>query len=168
MDVLGMIVVEYLNPDIRQKMMGTRNEMVNSYILISVAFLICIFLLYHIKNKYEYAREQTFQMNKKLHLQARELKQLNDQLTSLNENLETTVAEKTDELEKHNQQLLSYAVRNLEKVTKPVNDILTLSSVEDLSEFPDSFDQIRMTARELDIEVRELNLKLEKEKLDKM
>ena len=166
MNLVFMILLEYNNQSIREFLKGTQEEIIASHILITLSFSLGIFLLYYVKNKFEEARRFTFEQNRILNAQAHQLMSLNEELSAINENLESMVKEKTKTIEEHNRKLLGFAASNLEKVSDPVHEIIQLSSeyetVGSRDDLVKMVKKLKRTAKVLDMEVREMNQKLER------
>jgi signal transduction histidine kinase len=129
---------------------------------ILVVLLIIVWRFYLLKQT---ANQALKNLNRKISIQSLKLKQANDEISRINENLEGIVNERTLEVQKKNEILIEYAHSNAHKVRGPLARILGVLSIINLtihdSEMRELTDRIHESAKELDEVVREINQKLE-------
>lgn len=118
-------------------------------------------------------QDQKNEINEKseeISVQSEELKALNESLLGLNQNLENKVLERTQLLEIKNQKLSEYAFINAHKLRAPVASILGLIQFFDYKKVLNNngeeiSERLKESASELNIIVKEIREKLEREDL---
>ena len=96
-----------------------------------------------------------------------QLQQKSQEITSLNQNLEALVLDRTQELEKRNQQLAEYVFTNSHRVRGPIARILGLMQIHESNGFNSEEEQaqlfkfIHRAAKEDDAVVYEISERLE-------
>jgi hypothetical protein len=96
--------------------------------------------------------------------QNEELVQSHENLHNLNNHLETLVNERTDKVQKQNEQLIKYAYSNAHHVRGPVARVLgliQLSKIETNLDYPFLFQKIEEQTKEIDEVVQGINKELE-------
>lgn len=76
-------------------------------------------------------KEEIEDKNEELNAQNEEIRKVNDQLTQLNANLEVRIKERTQDLEKRNEQLMEYAYINAHLLRAPVARVIGLLNLLD-------------------------------------
>lgn len=140
----------------------TRNTLIVGLIMM---FLIS-YLLYKNSKRRQSANNALQKLNTKIEAQAEELKAANDEITTMNANLEALVDERTQELQIKNAKLREYLSSNSHIVRAPLARILGLIEQFDpqdpkLVDFIS--DNIHKSATELDDALRDINEKLSAE-----
>lgn len=97
---------------------------------------------------------------------AQELRAANNEITSINSNLEVTIEDRTTEIRSKNAQLLNYAFSNAHKVRGPLSRIMGLIQLINIEkatseDLPLYLGHIQKSAEELDIVIKEINKRLE-------
>lgn len=131
-----------------------------------VALLITAFVVY-LKNKYLYYRRQVAIRNEQLERVALTLFNQNEELTtqqeeikSINENLEALIADHTRGIESKNRELSEYAFINAHMLRGPLSRILGLTNLmeNDPGNYPPAdLKRIRESAQEIDRIIKEIN-----------
>ena len=100
--------------------------------------------------------------NDEILAQADALKQQNDYISDLNENLEKTVAERTQQLQETNSELDLYLYRSYHDFRRPLNSITGLSNLGKILqaplEFEELFERINRTSVEMDNMLRKMQM----------
>ncbi|WP_144017326.1 tetratricopeptide repeat protein [Ekhidna lutea] len=153
--------VELANERKLSNAIWTRNTLIASLvIMILITYL--VYLNFTRKRK---ANQALQKLNRQIEQQAKELRRANEEIISMNNNLEQVVRKRTEELEKKNQQLKEYLSSNSHIVRAPVARILGLVDLydsKDSSNLEFINDSIRVSAIELDAVIRDINDKLSK------
>jgi signal transduction histidine kinase len=140
--------------------------------------LILTFLLfynYHAKKKAKELLEGLyFELNEQkeeITVQAEELREANEEILSMNNNLEKAVKERTQQIEKQNVQIIGYAFANAHRVRGPLARILGLVNLMrkgiEPSEIPQYVEMLDTSAQEMNEVVKEINEMLEEEAREK-
>ncbi len=115
-----------------------------------------------LKNSYLTIKEQ----NEEIQVQSEELREAYEEIQVINENLESTVAERTKKLKIHNEKLMKYARMNAHDVRGPIARILgliQLFAITEPLEQAQYISMIKLSAEELDKVIHEMNKILEEE-----
>ncbi|WP_422360170.1 ligand-binding sensor domain-containing protein [Reichenbachiella sp.] len=113
--------------------------------------------------------KQLEEKNERITMQAEELNTFNDTLNALNENLEKTVIERTNELVVKNKKLSDYAFLNAHNLRAPVANIKGLIQLMNLDLTPeekeDYIQKIKEQVEDVDAVLYDINQKLKKDTL---
>jgi tetratricopeptide (TPR) repeat protein len=135
----------------------------NTLIIGLVLMILICYLIYKNFTRKRKANEALRKLNQQIEAQAVELKRANLEITVMNNNLETIVNRRTQELKLRNQQLKEYLSSNSHIVRAPLARILGLV---DLYEPGDSEnldfinESLHISAKELDDALRQINKQL--------
>jgi len=116
-------------------------------------------------NQLNLLNEQLAAQKEEIATQNEELIQSQENLSQLNSHLERLVVERTKEVHKQNEQLISYAYSNAHHVRGPVARVLgliQLSKMEVDLDYPFLFQKIEEQTKEIDEVVKRINRELEK------
>jgi signal transduction histidine kinase len=131
--LLGLIYVQATNPEWLKPYIPQKLSFAN--LLITFATDNFLYISIGLIISQEYIKEQSLilkrehilaKQNKSIILQNQEIESYNEGINYLNQQLELLVEERTNQLEKQNQQLLHYAFYNAHKVRAPLARILGL------------------------------------------
>lgn len=137
----------------------TRNTLIAGLVIV-LLFTYLVYLNFTRKRK---ANQALRRLNEQIELQAEELRRANEEIITMNNNLETVVQKRTEELKQKNKQLKEYLSSNSHIVRAPLARILGLV---DLYEPGDSKnldfinENLHKSATELDQALRDINNKL--------
>jgi tetratricopeptide (TPR) repeat protein len=142
------------------------------------SMLILTFLLFYNFRAKKKAKELLealyFELNEQkeeITVQAEELREANDEILSMNDNLEKTVKERTQQIERQNVQIIGYAFANAHRVRGPLARILGLVNLMkkgiEPSEIPQYVEMLDTSAQEMNEVVKEINEILEEEAKEK-
>lgn len=140
----------------------------NSLIAGLTAMALIFFLLYINFSRKRKANIALTKLNKQVEFQAEELRNANREIIVMNDNLETTVNRRTEQLKMRNEQLKEYLSTNSHIVRAPLARILGLVDLYDPNESKNLdfiIESLNISAIELDLALREINEKLSEEKL---
>lgn len=114
-----------------------REKMMSAIALLLAAFLIAIMIsrkkIKHTNQALNANKEELLEKNEEIKTQSVRLKEANDKISSINENLEVAVQRRTLELLEKNKQLDDYTFINAHKLRAPVARILGLASLMNLT-----------------------------------
>lgn len=180
--------------EIKEQMMAFENQkkaerqnLIRNVFIVSLILVIIIAAVIYRNYKIKFkANKELRKLNEAIHTQqnelitqAEELKTLNHSLNELNDNLEEKIQGRTKELKLKNQELETknrklgeYAFYNAHQFRAPVAAILGLASLFenqnlDIEGAREIIENLKKSATNLDIMVREINQKLEEEELIK-
>ncbi len=115
----------------------SREKMMAAIALLLAAFLIAILIsrkkIKHTNQVLNANKEELLEKNEEIKTQSLRLKEANDKISSINENLEVAVQRRTLELLEKNKQLDHYTFINAHKLRAPVARILGLASLMSLT-----------------------------------
>ena len=140
----------------------TRNTLIAGILILALL----IFLLYRNFYRKQLAHKTLVKLNKQIEAQAVELKRANKEITTMNNNLEKIVRQRTNELEEKNQKLKSYLSSNSHIVRAPLARILGLVDLYDPKDSENlEFinESLHKSAAELDDALRNINESLSDE-----
>lgn len=148
---------------------------VSVMLVISLVLSFFVYRNYHEKKKaHELLRQLYIELNEQkeeITVQAEELKEANDEILMMNENLEKMVKERTQKIEQQNIQIIGYAFANAHRVRGPLARILGLVSLMKkgikTEEIPQYIEMLDKAAQELNTVVKEINELLEEETQEK-
>ncbi|MEP2025239.1 MAG: two-component regulator propeller domain-containing protein [Reichenbachiella sp.] len=113
--------------------------------------------------------KQLEEKNERITMQAEELNAFNDSLNALNENLEKTVIERTNELISKNKKLSDYAFLNAHNLRAPVANIKGLIQLLDfdltIEEKEDFIKKLKKQVEDVDAVLFDINLRLKEDSI---
>lgn len=137
----------------------TRNTLIAGLVIV-LLFTYLVYLNFSRKRK---ANEALRKLNQQIEDQARELRMANEEIITMNNNLEAVVQKRTEELKRKNQQLKEYLSSNSHIVRAPLARILGLVDLYEPGE-TENLDfineNLHKSASELDQALRDINSKL--------
>ena len=145
--------------------------LVSAFLLVTLAMLLYILLLIRKRNRINQnlksANQEKQDLLNQLSATNRELTLANDQILSMNEELEGKVADRTNEVLKKNEALFSYGYWNAHRLRGPIANIMGLLALlraegnisEELSK-EEILEQLQVSVKKLDDTVIEFNRKL--------
>lgn len=144
-------------------------------LMISLILSFLVYRNYYEKKKaHELLRELYLELNEQkeeITVQAEELKEANDEILMMNENLERIVKERTQKIEQQNIQIIGYAFANAHRVRGPLARVLGLVSLMkkgvSVEELPQYLEMLDKASQELNTVVKEINEMLEEEAHEK-
>ncbi|MEQ9008710.1 MAG: hypothetical protein RLP12_12545 [Ekhidna sp.] len=140
---------------------------VRNTLIAGLILMICIcYLIYKNFTRKRKANEALRKLNEQIESQAEELRRANLEITVMNNNLETIVNRRTQELKLRNKQLKEYLSSNSHIVRAPLARILGLVDLYepgDNSNLDFINQSLHISARELDDALRDINKKLSDE-----
>jgi signal transduction histidine kinase len=167
--VNGLFLVQYMNFDLQYT--RDRNEMATVTITYSIIYFILNYATIVLKTGYDKLHRELRENNLELHRRANEIEAQNEELVqiqenihSINSNLESIVNERTAKIQLQNEVLLRYSYTNAHHLRGPVARLLGLANVYRLESSPDTDFIIRNMvnqAIEIDQVVRQINIDLE-------
>lgn len=132
-----------------------------------ILYTILAYTSYILKNRYDQAIADLATLNRELIEKSNEIETQNEELvlsqenlSQLNSHLESLVADRTKEVQRQNQQLISYAYANAHHLRGPVARVLglvQLSKLDDHLDYTDLFQKIEDQTREIDEVVKRIN-----------
>jgi signal transduction histidine kinase len=144
---------------------------------LSVAFAVVVSIMAYIyyrslvENKKAKAdllmlNHQIHEQKEELTVQAEDLAFANNEISSINNNLEKLVEEKTSRIIQQNERLIKYAFQNAHNVRGPLARILGLANLIKMNaankeEIPFLLSEIEKASIELDVVIKEINNTLE-------
>jgi signal transduction histidine kinase len=148
------------------------NEVIASAITYIILYILVVFSAGTLKARYDSINQELKHVNHELteksseiEAQNEELIQSQDKLYSLNQFLEQTVEERTEQILLQNEKLLKYAYTNAHEVRGPIARVLglvQLSKVDPDLELPFIFEKIEHETNEIDSIISRINVELEK------
>ncbi len=133
--------------------------------LIIAAFLIVFFWRVIVLKKRN--ERQLIEINHEMEAQAEELKQANEEILSINENLENIILKRTQVIQNQNDRLRQFAFMNSHKIRGPVASMLgimqLLADARNTEHSQDLLKHLETCTRNLDEVIHEVNSQLEQD-----
>jgi signal transduction histidine kinase len=147
----------------------------NEIIILGISYTIIYSLIaaisWILKQRYDEALQilevknlELSEKSNEIETQNEELQQSQENLSELNSHLESLVEKRTLEVQKQNEQLISYAYSNAHHMRGPVARVLgliQLSQIETNLDYPFLFEKIKEQTIEIDKVVKQINRELE-------
>ena len=153
---------------VQEKLLNDAIWIRNSLIAGLAAMALIFFLLYINFSRKRLANLALKKLNRQIELQAEELIKVNREIRVMNDNLETTVNKRTEQLKIRNEQLKEYLSSNSHIVRAPLARILGLVDLyksKDDEHLDFIINSLNDSALELDTALRDINEKLSKENI---
>lgn len=162
--------------ELLKKSVESKNFIIISTSIMIALLLVLSFLLYlfyrskrRSHNELQYLNQQVMEHKEELITQSEDLRRANNEIRSVNDNLEKAVESRAKEMKIQNEKLIQYAYSNAHKVRGPLARILGILSImkvqgENNNDLLLNIDQLYDSAQELDGIIKELNKILEEEK----
>lgn len=162
----------------RQVVRG-QNRLLLFSLLCLVSIIVWAFMLYRINRIRKEANEQLLKLNNEVSaknqeilFQSEKMKDLLDEISSMNENLERLVEERTVKLKTQNEKLINYAFLNSHKLRGPLARILGITNLLSYQSLPKEASELnghlQLSAQELDTVVREISRSIETDDTDNL
>lgn len=147
------------------------NEAITIAVTYSILYFILGYATYYLKSSYDQAQDQLREVNLQLAAKANEVEaqneeliQIQENLSLVNEDLEKTIADRTENLRIKTEKLIKYSYTNAHHLRGPVARLLGLVAIRELEENPDNqffFTKVKDQAEEIDTVVKQINRELE-------
>lgn len=161
----------------KQEGVITKKTATNNQLMILVAAILVLFLIstFLFKKQFDLAKQLKDKNNeitnhqKELVAQSNRLKEANEEISLMNENLEILVKERTKVIADQKLKILDYIMYNSHEVRGPLARILGLTKLWDKKAITEAEEnevikKINLHAQELDDMVKKMNIKLDQEK----
>jgi tetratricopeptide (TPR) repeat protein len=152
----------------QEKMLANAIWVRNSLLAGLFAMVLISYLLYMNFSRKRMANKALQKLNLQIEMQTEELRQANHEITVMNNNLETTVNRRTEELKHRNKQLKEYLSSNSHIVRAPLARILGLVDLFEQKDHEDLdfiLTNLKKSSMELDTALRDINSSLSEEKV---
>lgn len=147
------------------------NEAITIAVTYSILYFILGYATYYLKSSYDQAQDRLHEVNLQLAAKANEVEaqneeliQIQENLSMVNEDLEKTIADRTENLRIKTEKLIKYSYTNAHHLRGPVARLLGLVAIRELEENPDNqffFNKVKDQAEEIDTVVKQINRELE-------
>jgi tetratricopeptide (TPR) repeat protein/cell division protein FtsB len=131
-------------------------------IVLAVPLALVFYRNYRIKSSVNSSLKK---LNAQIVLQREELKVANEEISSINENLENLVKQRSDHIESQKRQLTEYAFFNSHKVRGPLTSILGIINLmkmnPDLIKSDNLIEKLEEASHKMDTTIREINVILD-------
>ncbi|HOX83809.1 MAG TPA: hypothetical protein PLS08_12325, partial [Chryseolinea sp.] len=148
------------------------NDIIVASVTYAILYTIIAYSSWILKQRYDESinnlaliNNELIEKSNEIETQNEELMQSQENLAQLNNHLEAIVQERTQKVNRQNEQLISYAYSNAHHVRGPVARVLGLIQLTKMQtelDYPELFQKIEEQTKEIDEVVKRINKELEK------